>query len=507
MVVKKKRTYKKQKGGLVLPKIPDKLTTYFDCIKYLINMFYDVIYIKIDIKFLPMLFERINELKSNIENIWICSDNIYLQNLAKKINKILEGKNTNTVKRYKDLILEILKCALLEVFFTIFTNKLKLTFLDILKKIFINILFIDYLNLDIQDKNKHVLNEMFEEKIMKLLNILFHITSLYDKEYLISLLRILFLEEYKREYNGIPVFYGNTLDSYHNLICNLGYNQFICEKVGVSSKDKRNYIINPVGALAWMYIDKQNYKNTPLYNLLRKILRFDYVQGNKRQGSFTQLPKLEHLRQTTTKFCIAIDPFNNEEVYQEPRNDVSMCSKLYGCSLKMTAEIRRENIASDEHILELLSILVIMELDKPIPQNSRNMRRGSIVNTSSIHNNLLPSSVRQQSINIDEDEIDEIQKRQREMNNRERYFRNFSLYNELTAKKLLETEDYKTILDKLYIESYKLIKKKYEQRDIPKIKKLLEIINQIKFGKNLTKMHNFNENLRQGLITRLKNLS
>ncbi len=93
------------------------------------------------------------------------------------------------------------------------------------------------------------------------------------------------------------------------------------------------------------------------------------------------------------------------------------------------------------------------------------------------------------------------------MNNRERYFRNFSLYNELNAKKLLETEDYKTILDKLYIESYKLINKKYEQRDIPKIKKLLEIINQIKFRKNLTKMHNFNENLCQGLITRLKNLS
>ena len=370
MVVKKKRTYKKQKGGLVLSKkLPIKLTTYFDCIKYLINMFYDVIDIEIDIKFLPMLFERINELKSNIENIWICSDNIYLQNLAKKINKILERKNTNTVKRYKDLILEILKCALLEVFFTIFTNKLKLTFLDILKKIFINILFIDYLNLDIQDKNKHVLNEMFEEKIMKLLNILFHITSLYDKEYLISLLRILFLEEYQREYNGIPVFYGNTLDSYHNLICNLGYNQFICEKVGVSSKDKRNYIINPVGALAWMYIDKQNYKNTPLYDLLRKILRFDYVQGNKRQGSFTELPKLEHLRQTTTKFCIAIDPFNNEEVYQEPRNDLSMCSKLYGCSLKMTAEIRRENIASDEHILELLSILLEEQLDKRVSNN------------------------------------------------------------------------------------------------------------------------------------------
>lgn len=43
-----------------------------------------------------------------------------------------------------------------------------------------------------------------------------------------------------------------------------------------------------------------------------------------------------------------------------------MCSKLYGCSLKMTAVIRPDNIASNEHILELLSILLEEELNKPI---------------------------------------------------------------------------------------------------------------------------------------------
>ena len=497
MVIKKKKSYKKQKGGLVIPK---QILDYFDSIKYLINMFYE----QIDLRDLPNSFERKEDLKINIET-WIRSNNIYLRNLAIKIDKILKEKNNiNTVKRYQDLILEILKCALLEVFFSLPTNKSKLTFPDILKKIFINILFIDYLNLDIQAKNKNVLNETIQEKIMKLLNILFHITSLDDKKYLIGLLRTLFLEDYQNIY-GIPVFYGNMSDSYHNLTRNLGYNQFICEKVGISSKEKRNYIINPVGALAWMYIDKQNYKNTPLYDLLRKILRFDYVQGNKRQGSFEELPKLAHLRQSKSKFCIAINPVNNEEVYQEPTNDVSMCSKLYGCSLKMTAEIRPENIASNEDILELLSILVIMELDEPIPQNSRNMRRIPIVNISSIHNNPLPPRVRRQVQPINNSEINKLQKQQREINNRARYFRNFSLYNNISPPVLLKDKDYNTILDKLYREAYKLINNTILMiTDIPKIKRLLEIIKEIKFGPNKSKMHNINEDVRQDLIKRLR---
>jgi len=497
MVIKKKKSYKKQKGGLVIPK---QILDYFDSIKYLINMFYE----QIDLRDLPNSFERIEDLKINIET-WIRSNNIYLRNLAIKIDKILKEK-INTVNRYQGLILEILKCALLEVFFSLPTNKSKLMFPDILKKIFINILFIDYLNLDISAKNKNVFNEIFKEKIMKLLNILFHITLLDDKKYLIGLLRTLFLEEYQhqREY-GIPVFYGNMSDSYNNNIRNLGYNQFICEKVGVSSKDKRNYIINPVGALAWSYIDKKNYNNTPLYDLLRKILRFDYVQGNKRQGSFEELPKLEHLRPTTTKFCIAIDMYNNEEVYQEPTNDVSMCLKLYGCSLKMTAVIRKENIASNEDILELLLILVNMELYEPIPQNSRNMRSVSNVNTSSINNNPLPPRIRRQVQPINNSEINKLQKQQREMNNRERYFRNFSLYN-LTPKELLNQKDYKTILDKLYREAHKLTSngRKYNSNDIPKIKRLLEIIKKIKSNK--IKRFNFNNNMYEKIKQRLSNI-
>ena len=38
MVVKKKRTYKKQKGGL---KIPPKIISYFNFVKLIINQYYE----------------------------------------------------------------------------------------------------------------------------------------------------------------------------------------------------------------------------------------------------------------------------------------------------------------------------------------------------------------------------------------------------------------------------------------------------------------------------------
>ena len=368
MVVKKKRTYKNQKGDFVVLSeiLKNKIYPYFYFVKYLINRIYFFLQ-NTSPQISISQFKHDMELSIRQHNGKILIDNILIQKLYQKIIYILQ-KPPNNLNRIHFLE-KIGKCVLSDVFFSAPSNISNLTFTDILKKIFINILFIDYLKVDdIRRQNINEPNKLFEEKIINLLNKLFHITSFDDTEYLISLLRKLFLEEYQRIY-GIPVFYGNIYDRYNNTnryYNLLGYNQFICKKVGVSSKDKRNYIINPVGALAYEYIDKKNYLGTPLYNLLRKILRFDYVQGNKRRDSFSQLPKLEYLRQTTTKFCIAIDPVNNEEVYQEPTNDVSMCLKLYGCSLKMTAAIRSENIASDEDILELLSILLEEELNKPI---------------------------------------------------------------------------------------------------------------------------------------------
>ena len=358
MVVKKKRTYKNQKGDFVVLSeiLKNKIYPYFYFVKYLINRIYFFLQ-NTSPQISISQFKHDMELSIRQHNGKILIDNILIQKLYQKIIYILQ-KPPNNLNRIHFLE-KIGKCVLSDVFFSAPSNISNLTFTDILKKIFINILFIDYLKVDdIRRQNINEPNKLFEEKIINLLNKLFHITSFDDTEYLISLLRKLFLEEYQRIY-GIPVFYGNTFDRNYSYYKLFGYNQFICEKVGVSSKDKRNYIINPVGALAYEYIDKKNYLDTPLYDLLRKILRFDMTQHLFR----FRLPKLEYLRQTTTKFCIAINQFNNEEVYQEPTNDVSKCSKLFGCSLKMTAEIRPDNIVSDEHILELLSILLEKELN------------------------------------------------------------------------------------------------------------------------------------------------
>ena len=64
---------------------------------------------------------------------------------------------------------------------------------------------------------------------------------------------------------------------------------------------------------------------------------------------------------------------------------------MYGCSLKMTPKIRRENIASDENIFELLFILLDIELNKQIPQIELNkqIHQNSEVNI----NQVVPSQI------------------------------------------------------------------------------------------------------------------
>ena len=342
MVIKKKITYEKQKGGLL--RIPRKLKDYFDFIKNLINLYYLDATTNQNILDLR---QRITEL-FNIVNSYVnssrTSNNIYLLNLTMKIMDILQrNPNINTIKEYNSLISDILHCLLSDIFLTTSDD-----FIKYLIKIFINILFIKYLNDDINQKN----NLSLQQKIQSLFMTYFINKSLLNDRYLIYLLRIIILENFKGVYSGIPVFYGN------------GYNQFICEKVGITSKEKRKYIINPVGALTWIYINKNNYNGTQLYNLLAKILRFEYSDGNKRRDTFVQLPKLEILNDSSSTFCIALDE-NGDEIIIQP-STIKKCSLLYGCKLVMTPEIREENIASNEHILELLSILLEEELNKPI---------------------------------------------------------------------------------------------------------------------------------------------
>jgi hypothetical protein len=633
MVVKKKRTYKKQKGGLlILPHIPEKLINYFN---FTIDMitFYDTPYIKetSNDEYITMIIEKIKN---------VCCDNqfnIYILNLSKTLIEILSRYFKDSL--YKITIESFVKAILYNLFINetkIFRNlssKNEKNFENNLIAIFINMLFIEHI--------QSIPNMMIY--INKLL-LNFHL-EFRDNEDLMYLIKRMFLEQYPICYGGVPVFYGNTI----NETKNLGYNQFICKKVGISSKEKRNYIINPVGAFIHQCIYRMNlieiYKRN-LKILISKILRINSVTENKINNDFQELPKLKHLTDTS-KFCIKKNAKSNIEIIVQ-LSTISECSKVYGCSLTMTPVIRDENIASDEHILELLLILLEVELNKqhygnlysyisnyPIPNQRRHGSALSQIQKSrpkiqkeqitlnneydiryhdeyfelfqkeayevinkiknnttdipkiqkllkiikdienkvyprnrnteyykiiipaiiyylseklklrlsyleknnrarssgnfSLYNNIKPEQLLEENYNntilnkrlngsvlspiqefdrrLESDEMDEIQGRQREMNNRARYFRNFSLYNNLSPKQLLATKDYKTILDKLYKEASILTKnnRRYNSKDIPKINNLLEIINEI--GKNRSKMHNFHEDLRQALINRLNNLS
>lgn len=373
MVVKKKRTYKKQKGGLViLPNIPEKLKDYFDFVKIMINFFNSYTdenlkghNVDKSNKKIRTIFKEIKKIcAKNINNLYIL-----------KLSNILLGILSNYFKcfLYKRTMESFVKTILYNLFIneenifdyshlrgvdlrtTITTN-----FEDNLIAIFINMLFIEYIR-NIPD---------MMENINKLLDI-FHF-QFRDIGYLMYLIKELFLKLYPKGYDGVPVFYGNIYDGLIN------YNQFICEKVGISSKEKRNYIINPVGAFIHKCIDNRGGHHRSVYNppiinkfaeLISKILRFKFVPGNKIDFDFKGLPKLKHLNLTRpSKFCIAVNhQIGCEEIVQS--STIFTCSKIYGCSLEMTPVIREENIASDEHILELLSILLEEQLDKSVSNN------------------------------------------------------------------------------------------------------------------------------------------
>jgi len=302
-----------------------------------------------------------------------------------------------------------------------------------------------------------------------------------------NLIKRIFLEEYKRVY-GIPVFYGNEYNY------DIQYNQFICEKVGITSKEKRNYIINPVGALVHLYIKHLKTNNTylsnnassntgRLYKLLGKILQFNFVEGRNRiRVMFYGLPKLTYWNKTS-KFCIVVNQNGHEEIVES--STWSKCKKFYGCSLSMTPVIREENIASNEHILELLSIILSVDLNKPI-QNSSLTRRRIIENRLRLntHQEFLPEQVTSSRI----------------------VRNNVSLYNSQQPERLLEPTKYMDTLRKLYREASILTsnRRKYNPDDISKIKRLLQIIEKIRSIK--IKRLNFNDNLYQQLRKRLYNI-
>jgi len=413
MVIKKKRTYKKQKGGEPITHIDIIMIPFFDLIKnFIINN--SVAINKTNIQ------ELCNYINEKMKYSLFVKLSVYL-------NGIIDVIDTNTHDMFS---LQIVKYLLVE-------HEISDKFINKFLKLYIHLLFIQYLF------NKD--NYLFKEKILTLLqqsnknnkiiasllimsNDLNSSPSLYIAQ-LEQKLRNLFLNDYSTEYRGIPVFYGG-------LLFDSQYNEFVCRQVGASSNKKRNFIINPVLAFAYglFYkliikepeikqilkiidrLSKINQSITELSNKIHNYLTFRelinrlFIKKNE-QDAITKLiefvinkfiskpitvetkenslrrwlmssaqlsveqkirnkydylysnihvPKLLHVHRNS-QFCIAINEFGAEEIIQP--STFSKCALHYGCNLKMTAEIREENISSMTDILSLAQILLLIVLN------------------------------------------------------------------------------------------------------------------------------------------------
>ena len=167
----------------------------------------------------------------------------------------------------------------------------------------------------------------------------------------------------------------------------------------------------------------------------------------------------------------------------------------------MTPEIKRENIASDEDILELLSILLEVELNKPVHYD--------------VSNNIQEYFISPNNRRLNGSTLKPVQEFGPRQNNQKIFHAtsgnqgNFSLYNEKKPEDLLKNKDtYMMILKKLYREAVKLTKpnRKYYENYSIKIIKLLEIINYIKTKLNKERRFNFNEGMYQSLKNKLNYL-
>jgi hypothetical protein len=176
--------------------------------------------------------------------------------------------------------------------------------------------------------------------------------------------KLLLSDEYKR---NIPVFYGNQLKKNNQKI---GYNEYICRKIlgrfGVISSKRRIFIINPFAEYVYcIFVFCRNQKfnlesiKTELTNLLKKLLKLD---------SFTGFPEIAYLP-NRTPFCILKDSNYVEKVITPSvEKNYSRCNLVSGCSLMMTAEIREENLPSEQDIIELYNIIK----DNPLLLNFSN---------------------------------------------------------------------------------------------------------------------------------------
>ena len=285
-------------------------------------------------------------------------------------------------------------------------------FISKILKIYRHKLFIDYLNQE-NDYKMLIIKSFTILKNIPSLGKSFIDSFLFNKTISSSIreIRKLFLDGFNSYFKKVPVIYGgkikidieqnnnvprkiktptrNSISFMNNLPNNnfsetatptrnlnrnrsqnnkqktyVGYNEYICKIVGIFSKKKRVFIINPLVALIYELLSliNNNYNNydykTILSELIYKLLKLD-VQ------SVEEFPKIEYLEKGK-KFCII-----KEE--QDEKINSDKCSFAFGCSLGMTAEIREENLPSDEDIFEFLFILLRISIEnKDILTPSRN---------------------------------------------------------------------------------------------------------------------------------------
>lgn len=335
MVVKKY-----QKGGLQY-KI---LSEYFENIYYLLKKLMTPSINFADIK------DILDSFRDN--------NNILFRKIIDKLNKKLESnRNNENITSLK--LPKLLGTFFVDIFTSVVNCIEEESFISKLLNIYIYMLFINYLiTLDYTNKhNKHPYFSFLKGRIVdlinnkrriypnskfpnynqdKLNNMNKKVTEIKKKldmnenhftEELLGRIKKLFIEKYS---SRVPILYGN-------------------DYVGNLSKQSKKYIINPVGAfiLKLYKSDIHGYKRR-LLHLLQSVIGSD------------KIPNLKYL-DNGTEFCI-IKEQNHEKICEQVRDcSGSRVSSFFRSSLygnRMIAEITKENIASDEHILELLDILL-----------------------------------------------------------------------------------------------------------------------------------------------------
>lgn len=360
----------KQKGGLQQD-IPGVLQEYFTFFLNLLKIYNEAY------KPQQINTSKINTLKNNYQAYYTEFEELTINyNINYIINSIIK---------------------ILTLLFSIKTiNEKDDDFISKILKIYRHKLFIDYLNKYCE--YKEIIKRSFE--ILSSIPILgkSFIDSFLSNNNKISSfirkIRKLFLEGFILYFENVPVIYGGkikidveqnnnvprkiktptrnshsymnnlpnnneianrTRNSHRNNLQNnkqktyVGYNEYICKIVGIFSKKKRVFIINPLVALMCkLFILANNGQSGQDYNnklkeLIYKLLKLD-VQ------SVEEFPKIEYLEKGK-KFCIIKE--NRDEIIKHDK-----CSFAFGCSLGMTAKIREENLPSDEDIFEFLNILL-----------------------------------------------------------------------------------------------------------------------------------------------------